>query len=106
MEHLGKALAADETDGHHLRAPGVASVHTRAIITWVAIFPLVAGGMSILASAAPDWPPLLRAFVLTAVVVPAAVYLVVPRLLLLNSKFVVARARRPDTRAARAAGRQ
>jgi antibiotic biosynthesis monooxygenase (ABM) superfamily enzyme len=106
MEHLGKALAADETDGHHLRAPGVASVHTRAAITWLAIFPLVTAGISLLAAVAPDWPPVLRALVLTLFVVPAAVYLIVPRLLLLTSKIVAARARRARSRAARAAASQ
>ncbi len=34
MEHEGKALAADETDGHRQRTPGIASVHVRAVLTW------------------------------------------------------------------------
>jgi antibiotic biosynthesis monooxygenase (ABM) superfamily enzyme len=94
MEHLGKALAADETDAHHLRTPGVASVHTRAAITWVAIFPLVAAGMTLMSLMVPDWPPVVRALVLTLVVVPAAVYLIVPCLLLLSSRIAGARQRR------------
>jgi antibiotic biosynthesis monooxygenase (ABM) superfamily enzyme len=88
MEHEGKALAADETDGAHHRAPGIATVHTRAVITWIAIFPMVAIGMSLLGAFAPGWPPILRALVLTAVVVPTAVYVIVPRLLLLRSKLI------------------
>jgi antibiotic biosynthesis monooxygenase (ABM) superfamily enzyme len=84
VEREGKALAADEADTHHHRPQGVASVHVRAAITWLAIFPLAAAGMSVLAGLAPEWPPVLRAFVLTLVVVPTAVYVAVPRLLLLH----------------------
>jgi antibiotic biosynthesis monooxygenase (ABM) superfamily enzyme len=57
------------------------SVHTRAVITWLAIFPLVAIGMTILAPLTESWHPALRALVLTLAVVPTAVYLVVPKLL-------------------------
>ncbi|MBV1778818.1 hypothetical protein KRR55_06800 [Paeniglutamicibacter sp. ABSL32-1] len=81
MEHEGKALAADETDAHHHRNPGVPSVHVRAALTWCAIFPMVALGMTALGWFAEAWHPILRAFVLTLVVVPMAVYVIVPRLL-------------------------
>lgn len=57
------------------------SVHGRAIITWLAIFPLVAVGMLALAPVAESWHPVLRALVLTLVVVPTAVYVVVPQLM-------------------------
>lgn len=57
------------------------SVHVRALITWIAIFPLVTIGMFAIAPFSADWSPVLRAFVLTLVVVPLAVYLVVPQLL-------------------------
>lgn len=57
------------------------SIHIRAALTWAAIFPLVAIGMTVMAPIASDWHPVLRAFVLTLVVVPLAVYLVVPRLI-------------------------
>jgi antibiotic biosynthesis monooxygenase (ABM) superfamily enzyme len=56
------------------------SAHVRAIITWLAIFPLVAIGMTAIAPISADWHPVLRALVLTLVVVPLAVYLVVPQL--------------------------
>ena len=95
MEHEGKALAADETDAHHHRNTGIASIHTRALITWAAIFPMAAIGMNVLAAFAPGWHPVLRAFVLTLVVVPTAVYVAVPRLLLFHSRISRAvRARR------------
>ncbi|WP_109212027.1 MULTISPECIES: hypothetical protein [Microbacterium] len=57
------------------------SVHVRAVVTWLAIFPLVSVGMLLLAPISESWHPILRALVLTAVVVPLAVYVVVPRLL-------------------------
>ncbi len=56
------------------------STHVRAVITWLAIFPLVAIGMTAIAPVSGDWHPVLRALVLTLVVVPVAVYLVVPQL--------------------------
>jgi hypothetical protein len=57
------------------------SVHIRALATWLVIFPHVALGMTALAPVSADWPPVLRAFVLTIVIVPLAVYLAVPQLL-------------------------
>ena len=57
------------------------SVHIRALATWITIFPLVAIGMTVMGGFAGDWHPVLRALVLTAIVVPLAVYLIVPRLL-------------------------
>lgn len=57
------------------------SVHVRATVTWLAIFPLVSIGMLTMAPFTDSWHPVLRAFVLTLVVVPLAVYVVVPRLL-------------------------
>ncbi|MGE3192393.1 MAG: hypothetical protein AB7K08_02855 [Microbacteriaceae bacterium] len=56
------------------------SPHVRAAITWLAIFPLVAIGMTAIAPISGDWHPVVRALVLTLVVVPVAVYLVVPQL--------------------------
>jgi hypothetical protein len=81
--HLdGQPLAADEPDHHHHRPAGVASVHTRALVTWIAIYPLAACGMALMASLTPGWPVALRALVLTLVVVPVTVYVTVPTLLL------------------------
>ncbi|TFB98671.1 hypothetical protein E3O42_14990 [Cryobacterium adonitolivorans] len=60
---------------------GPPSVHARAVITWIAIFPLVTLGFFAIAPFATDWNPVLRAFVLSLVVVPIAVYLVVPQLM-------------------------
>ena len=62
------------------RPPPPPSVHVRAVITWLAIFPLVAIGMMLIAPISESWHPVLRAFALTLVVVPLAVYVVVPQL--------------------------
>ncbi len=57
------------------------SIHVRAALTWLAIFPLVAIGITVMAPFSVGWDPLLRVFVLTLVTVALAVYLVVPWLM-------------------------
>jgi len=64
-------------------APVIPSVHIRALLTWVAIFPLVALGMVLITPVSVDWHPVLRAFVMTLFIVPLAVYVIMPRLLAL-----------------------
>ncbi|WP_248762906.1 hypothetical protein [Pseudarthrobacter sp. SSS035] len=64
----------------HGPVPQAPSIHVRAVITWLAIFPLVAVGMMVVAPLTEGWHLVLRALVLTLVVVPVAVYLVLPRL--------------------------
>jgi antibiotic biosynthesis monooxygenase (ABM) superfamily enzyme len=54
------------------------SIHVRAALTWLAIFPLVAIGITAMAPFTVGWDPLLRVFVLTLVTVVLAVYLIVP----------------------------
>ncbi|WP_394553168.1 hypothetical protein ACDF64_02240 [Agromyces sp. MMS24-JH15] len=63
------------------RAPAPPSVHVRTFLTWLAIFPLVALGLTLVGPVSASWNPVLRAFVLTIVIVPTASYLVLPRLL-------------------------
>lgn len=75
--------------------PAPPSVHIRAVITWLAIFPLVAIGMMASAPLMESWHPVLRALALTLVVVPTAVYLVVPRMMKAHASL----ARRRRTRA-------
>jgi hypothetical protein len=53
-----------------MSAPTPPTVHVRAVITWLAIFPLVALGMTAMAPVTADWHPVLRALVLTLIVVP------------------------------------
>jgi len=66
--------------------PALPSIHVRAIITWLAIFPLVALGMTAISPLTIGWHPVLRSLVLTLIVVPLAVYAVVPRLLGLHHR--------------------
>jgi len=73
-----EAKSPGTTDGRPAIPP---SVHVRAVVTWLAIFPLVALGMTAIGPISEDWHPVLRSLVLTLVVVPLAVYIVVPRLL-------------------------
>jgi antibiotic biosynthesis monooxygenase (ABM) superfamily enzyme len=54
------------------------SVHVRAVITWIAIFPLVTIASLVIAPIAQDWNPILRALIVSTSVVPVAVDLVVP----------------------------
>ena len=72
-------------------APAAPSIHVLAVLTWLAIFPLVAIGITVMAPFTVDWDPLLRAFVLTLVVVPLAVYLVMPSLLRIYDRYLAHR---------------
>ncbi|MEO8093600.1 MAG: hypothetical protein ABI632_01580 [Pseudolysinimonas sp.] len=66
--------------------PKPPSVHLRALITWIAIFPLVTLASLAIAPFATGWSPVLRSLVLSLIVVPAAVYLVVPQLMRVYGK--------------------
>ena len=68
------------------------SVHIRAVITWLAIFPLVSLGFLTIVPLMGDAHPILKVFVLTLVVVPLAVYVVVPNLMKLAGKIAAKRA--------------
>jgi hypothetical protein len=67
------------------------SVHIRAVITWLAIFPLVSLGFLTIVPLMGDAHPILKVFVLTLVVVPMAVYVVVPNLMKLAGKLAAKR---------------
>ena len=68
------------------------SVHIRAVITWLAIFPLVSLGFLTIVPLMGEAHPILKVFVLTLVVVPLAVYVVVPNLMKLAGKIAAKRA--------------
>ncbi|MGW4333945.1 hypothetical protein ACWEK5_14105 [Rhodococcus koreensis] len=75
----------------------VPSIHLRVAVTWVSIFPLVTLGMTVMTLSGPitaAWPTWLRALSLTGVVVPTAVYFVVPRVLALSLRWLSWRRRR------------
>ena len=71
--------------------PAPPSIHVRALITWTAIFPLVTIGLVLIGPVSADWSPVLRAFVLTIIVVPLAVYLVIPWLMRIYGKIRASR---------------
>ena len=78
--------------GHSVSSPHTApSIHVRAALTWLAIFPLVAIGITAMAPFTAGWDPVLRAFVLTLVVVPLAVYWVVPWLMRIYDRYLAPR---------------
>ena len=58
----------------------------RALLTWIAIFPLVSLGFVTVVPLMGDAHPILKVFVLTLIVVPLAVYLVVPNLMKIYGK--------------------
>ncbi|MEO0024116.1 MAG: hypothetical protein RL196_557 [Actinomycetota bacterium] len=62
------------------------SIHARAVITWLAIFPLVSIGFYTVIPLMGNAHALLKVLVLTLLVVPAAVYLVVPNLMKVYGK--------------------
>lgn len=57
------------------------SIHVRAFLIWLAIFPLVAIAFSTVLPLMGSAAPILKVFVLTILGVPTAVYLVVPNLM-------------------------
>ena len=67
------------------------SVHVRAVITWLAIFPLVSIGFYTVVPLMGNAHPLLKVLVLTVIVVPLAVYLVVPNLMKLYLRIAAKR---------------
>ena len=78
--------------GPSLSSPRTApSIHVRAALTWLAIFPLVAIGITAMAPFTVGWDPVFRAFVLTLVVVPLAVYVVVPWLMRIYDRYLAPR---------------
>lgn len=69
------------------------SVHIRVLATWIVIFPLVALGLTFLGPLMGTVHPVLKAFVLTVIIVPLAVYLLVPNLLAFYEKVTQDKAR-------------
>ncbi|MBO9578891.1 MAG: hypothetical protein J7480_09015 [Microbacteriaceae bacterium] len=67
-------------------APAMPSIHVRAFITWLAIFPLVTIAFLVTGTFTEGWHPVLRVFVMTLLIVPTAVYVVVPQLMRLYGR--------------------
>ena len=56
------------------------NIHISALIVWLTIFPLVAVASIVFGPLMEDWHPVLRAFVLTLIVVPIAAYWLMPQM--------------------------
>lgn len=57
------------------------SVHVRAVATWLAVYPLITTVIALSKPLLGNTPLPLQTLVLTVIVVPTAVYVVVPRVL-------------------------
>lgn len=79
------------------RVPPRPNIHVTALIVWLTIFPLVAIFSTLLGPMTTDWHPVLRAFVLTLIVVPIAAYWLMPQMF----RWYAALARQQATRRAR-----
>ncbi|MEU2681245.1 hypothetical protein ABZ638_30610 [Streptomyces sp. NPDC007107] len=66
------------------------SVHRRALITWLAVYPTITAAFLLLGPSTAHLPLALRTLVMTAIVVPAAVYVLVPALLKADHKATAA----------------
>lgn len=75
-------------------APPKPNIHVSALIVWLTIFPLVAIFSTLLGPMMPDWHPVLRAFVLTLIVVPIAAYWLMPQMFRWYAAFARRRAMR------------
>lgn len=65
--------------------PQPPSAHRRALVTWLAVYPAITLVLGGLGPHIGRLPLLVRTLILTAIVVPAAVYVLVPALLRLNA---------------------
>jgi antibiotic biosynthesis monooxygenase (ABM) superfamily enzyme len=63
------------------------SVHRRALITWLAVYPTITLVLGLLGPATAHLPLPLRTLILTAFVVPTAAYGLVPLLTRANAAF-------------------
>ncbi|MBC3840006.1 hypothetical protein GXW82_06785 [Streptacidiphilus sp. 4-A2] len=61
------------------------TVHRRALITWLAVYPTITLVLGELGPRMIHLPLLLRTLILTGIVVPAAVYVLIPVLHKLNA---------------------
>ncbi|MFC0600217.1 hypothetical protein [Streptomyces palmae] len=68
----------------------VPSVHRRALLTWLAVYPTITAAFLLLGPFTAHLPLALRTLVMTAIVVPVVVYVLIPALLKANHKAVTA----------------
>lgn len=61
------------------------SIHRRAVITWLAVYPTITLVLGLLGPTTAHLPLLLRTLILTAIVVPVAAYVLIPLLMKANA---------------------
>ncbi|MFG2292178.1 hypothetical protein [Streptomyces sp. NPDC048603] len=61
------------------------SVHRRAFITWLAVYPTITLALLLLGPLTQDLPLAVRTLILTAVVVPVVAYWLIPALMKANA---------------------
>ncbi|WP_405494962.1 hypothetical protein [Nocardia sp. NBC_00511] len=83
----------------------VPSMHRRALITWIAVYPTITIALALIGPATAQLPLLVRTFVLTAIVVPCVVYVLVPMLTRITHAVSVGYRRRVPTTPASPRGR-
>ena len=82
-EHGSPTPSPESTPSPEPSAPPVPprpNIHVSALIVWLTIFPLVAIASVVFGPMMQDWHPVLRAFVLTLIVVPIAAYWGMPQM--------------------------
>ncbi|MFI6154833.1 hypothetical protein ACIBCA_19325 [Kitasatospora sp. NPDC051170] len=67
-------------------APAMPSVHRRALLTWLAVYPSITAAFLLLGPYLGGLPVPLRTLAMTAVVVPVVVYGVMPLLMKANAR--------------------
>ncbi|GAA0587555.1 hypothetical protein [Streptomyces crystallinus] len=71
------------------RQPAAApSIHRRAVITWLAVYPTITAVLGLLGPTTAHLPLVLRTLILTVIVVPIAAYVFIPLLMKANAALV------------------
>ncbi|MFC9292864.1 hypothetical protein ACFTWH_30035 [Streptomyces sp. NPDC057011] len=76
-----------------MSAHAVPSIHRRALITWVAVYPTITIVLALLRPVLKDVPLVLQTLVLTAIAIPIVVYVLVPALMKANAALTARRSR-------------
>ncbi|MEV6005637.1 hypothetical protein AB0M29_02400 [Streptomyces sp. NPDC051976] len=82
--------ATTTTEESPAAVPSMPSIHRRALLTWLAVYPAITLTFLLLGPYTAHLPLALRTLAMTAVVVPAAVYVLIPALLKADHKATTA----------------
>lgn len=90
MTTLTVSAAPTATTATEESPAAVPSIHRRALLTWLAVYPAITATFLLLGPYTAHLPLALRTLAMTAVVVPAAVYVLIPALLKADHKATTA----------------